>query len=136
MTTRYASTPVGEGHGHGHAHGHRDAHAEGYGPSEHGSVLVDIGGDVGALVILTPPDLHGTEIELSPVDHGDRRTHVAVRERRGPGATLHAAVFPSLAAGVYTVWDPASRPVTQVTVTGGQVAQLSWPATSPTPARA
>ncbi|QMU73828.1 phospholipase [Streptacidiphilus sp. P02-A3a] len=92
-----------------------------------GSVLVDIGGDIGALVVLTPPDLHGAEIELSPVDQEEVRTHVAVRERRGPGATRYAAVFPSLAAGDYTVWDPASRPVTRVTVNGGQVAQLTWP---------
>jgi len=121
MTTRHASTPVG------HPHGHSHPHAETYGPSQDGSVLVDIGGDVGALVILTPPDLHGTEIELSPADNGEVRTHVAVRERRGPGATMHAAVFPSLAAGTYTIWGPTSRPIAQVTVTGGQVAQFTWP---------
>ena len=121
MTTRHASTPVGHPHGHGHPH------AGAYGPSQDGSVMIDIGGDVGALVIHTPPDLNGTEIELSPADAEEVRTHVAVRERHGPGATLHAAVFPSLAAGTYTVWDPTSRPIAQVTVTGGQVTQFTWP---------
>jgi len=121
MSAHHASTPVG------HAHAHSHPHAETYGPSQDGSVMVDVGGDVGALVILTPPDLHGAEIELSPADSEEVRTHVAVRERLGPGATMHAAVFPSLAAGSYTIWDPASRPIAQVTVTGGQVAQFSWP---------
>ena len=119
MTTHHASTPAG------HTHGHT------YGPSHDGSVLVDIGGDIGALVILTPPDLHGTEIELSPVDRDEATTHVAVRERHGTGATLHAAVFPSLVAGTYTVWDPTSRPIAQVTITGGQVAQFTWPTPDP-----
>ena len=125
MTTHHASTPIG--HTPGHTHG------ETYGPSHDGSVLVDIGGDIGALIILTPPDLNGTEIELSPVDNGEIRTHVAVRERHGPEATLHAAVFPSLTAGTYTVWDRASRPLARVTVTGGQVAQFTWPTGHPVP---
>ncbi|QMU77198.1 phospholipase [Streptacidiphilus sp. PB12-B1b] len=99
------------------------------------SVLVDIGGDVGALVILTPPDLTGTEIALSPVDDGAARTHAAVQERSGPGAAMHAAVFPSLAAGAYTVWDALS-PIVQVTITGGQVTRVLWPALRPTPAPA
>lgn len=122
MTAGHASAPVGHPpHGHGHPH------PEVYGPSRDGSVMIDIGGDVGALVIQTPPDLHGTEIELSPADAEEVRTHVAVRERRGPGATRYAAVFPSLTAGDYTVWDAGSRPVARVTVVGGQVTQFSWP---------
>ncbi|MHA6758349.1 hypothetical protein [Streptacidiphilus sp. PAMC 29251] len=91
--------------------------------------MVDIGGDVGALVIHTPDSLHGAELELSPVDNGATRTHVAVRERRGPGPVKYAAIFPSLTAGTYTLWRPDGDggPAARVTVTGGEVTQLSWP---------
>ncbi len=46
-----------------------------------GSVLLDIGGDVGALVVAMPPSMVGTEIEIGPVgghrhghDHGHAMT--------------------------------------------------------------
>ena len=125
------------GHGTAHAHGHGHSHVAGsshtggevYGPSHQGSVMVDIGGDVGALVIHTPPGLLGTEVELSPVDDGSARTHVAVRERRGRGPVQYAAVFPSLTAGAYNIWHPAEHrhPVARVVVTGGDVADFTWP---------
>ncbi|MHA6761293.1 hypothetical protein [Streptacidiphilus sp. PAMC 29251] len=123
-------------HGHLHADGHShvagSSHASGevYGPSHQGSVMVDIGGDVGALVIHTPADLLGTEVELSPVDDGTVRTHVAVRERRGSGPVQYAAVFPSLTAGAYNIWHPAEdrHPVARVVVTGGDVTNFTWPA--------
>ncbi|GAB3799282.1 hypothetical protein GCM10027605_12510 [Micromonospora zhanjiangensis] len=42
-------------------------------PSYTGTVVLDIGGDTGALVIHTGPELLGAEIEVSPVDRGVRR---------------------------------------------------------------
>jgi hypothetical protein len=38
-----------------------------------GMVVLDIGGDVGALVVSTPPSLDGREIEICPAGH--RSTH-------------------------------------------------------------
>ncbi len=112
------------------------------GPSYDGSVMLDIGGDIGALILLTPADLHLAEIEISPVgderahepahSHGDHthahphRTHVAVRERRGPSGTRYAAIYPSLRAGDYTLWGLDGRPRDTVRITGGEVAQLDW----------
>ena len=100
-----------------------------YGPSHQGSVMVDIGGDVGALIVHTPATLLGAEIELSHVDDADTRTHVAVRERRGPGPVQYAAVFPSLTAGTYTLWHPDRHgsPAAQVTVNGAEVTRFTWP---------
>lgn len=98
-----------------------------WGPTDDGTVVLDVGGDVGALVVTTDEGWVGTEIELSPVGAEGRRRHVAVRERRGAGRSRFAAVFPALAAGDYVVWDKADRPVGRVTVVGGQVAHLSWP---------
>ena len=60
------------------------------------SLVLDIGGDVGALVITTGPDLAEEEIEISPgVDPTERREHNVVHARRDRDAVMaYAAVFP------------------------------------------
>ena len=125
--------------GHSHPHTHSDAHTHSpdgaavaeqqyLGPSNEGSVMLDIGGDIGALVLITPPELLGAEIEVSRIDAeaGARREHVAIRERRSPGGTRFAGIYPSLRAGEYTVWGVDGQPADRVTVEGGRVAQLDW----------
>lgn len=97
-----------------------------WGPTDDGAVVLDVGGDVGALVVTTGEGWVGAEIELSPVGAEHGRLHVAVRERRGTGRSRFAAVFPALDAGDYVVWGRSERPVATVTVVGGQVAQLAW----------
>lgn len=91
-----------------------------------GAVVVDIGGDVGALVLLTGGDLAGAEVEVSPADRPDRRTHVAVLARPTRDTVRHAAVFPALPAGSYLLWPPGSeaRPLGPVSVVGGHVTEV------------
>jgi hypothetical protein len=96
------------------------------GPTERGSVVLDIGGDIGSLMILTSSELAGAEIEISPVGHDDARTHIAIRERNAPGGTRWAGIFPGLTAGQYTVWDLTGSAASTVEVIGGQVSQLDW----------
>lgn len=100
------------------------------GPTNDGSVMVDIGGDMGALIIITPPELVRHEIEISSVDpDGKQRVHVAVRERLGRGRPpRYAAVFPSLKAGDYTVWQQkgGDEPASTVTIVGGEVTETAW----------
>lgn len=117
----------GHRHAHGHPHGHSHAHAEpaSYGPSGPGAVMVDIGPGVGALIIETPAALHGAEIEISPLG-SPARTHVAVRGRLGAGAAHYAAIYPSLPAGRYTVWNPEGVARCQVEITGATVTRLTW----------
>src|SRR5258706_14597936 len=83
-------------------------------PSSSGSVVLDLGPDIGALVLHTPPELDGSEIEISRLagDAARGRTHSRVRPRHTPGGVQYAAVYPGLAAGDYVVWrDPTtSRP--------------------------
>ena len=93
------------------------------GPSEEGSVVVDIGGDVGAAIVSTPASLVGSEIEIRRCHTTWDGTHVAVRERQVAGGVMHAAFFPGLAYGTYEVRlrGDAVGPVTAFTVEGGRV---------------
>lgn len=89
-------------------------------------VVLDIGGDAGSLVIYTPPELCAKEIELVLKDDPARRTHVDVAERRLNGRAIYAAVYPPVPAGDYTVWVDYTSLVGEVTIVGGEVAQLDW----------
>jgi hypothetical protein len=98
------------------------------GPSGSGSVVLELGPGVGALVLHTPPELDGREIEISPPGGPTvRRTHSRVRPRTTDGGTQYAAVYPQLAAGTYTVWDGTVTPVATVSIHGGQVTTAWWP---------
>ena len=98
------------------------------GPSGPGTVIMELGADVGALILYTPADLDGEEIEISrDGDPGSRRTHSRVRPRHMPGETRYAAVYPGLPAGRYTVWRDERSPAATVTVAGGQVSSCDWP---------
>ena len=37
-----------------------------YGPTGAGTVVLDVGGEIGALILHTPPELAGAEIEIGP----------------------------------------------------------------------
>jgi hypothetical protein len=105
-----------------------------YGPTTAGTVLLDLGAGTGALVLYTPSDLLGAEIEISPGTPieispgtpGAVRTHAAVRARPTPSGTRYAAVYEGLAAGAYTIWRDHDTAAGQVTITGGQVTSHHW----------
>ncbi|WP_410791795.1 hypothetical protein [Kribbella sp. C-35] len=87
------------------------------------SVLLDIGGDVGALVIEMPAALEGEEIELRGLHQ-----HVAVVPRSVPdGQVIHSAVFFEVPRGSYELYVRPSGPVQlTVDVTGGAVTYAKW----------
>ena len=91
-------------------------------PSWDGSVVLDIGGEIGSLLLRTPPTMNGVEIDLIPEDEGLLHTHSAVRERRLLGGVAYAAVYPSLKAGRYTVAGSGQT----VTIVGGQVTETEY----------
>ena len=98
------------------------------GPSVAGSVVLNVGGSIGALVIYTTAEHNGREIEISGQGApAARRTHSQVRERRAGRSRQHAAVYPGLAAGDYTIWADATIPAGVVTISGGQVTSYHWP---------
>jgi len=98
------------------------------GPSGPGTVVLELGAGVGALVLYTPAELDGREIEISRDDQGARRTHSQVRPRHMTAGTRYAAVYPDLAAGPYTIWADEQDPAGRVVITGGGITNWSWPA--------
>ena len=108
-------------HEHGHTH-----HL--YGPSSTASVVLDIGGSIGALILNADAARLGEEIEISRVTpEGEPpapRTHSMVRERRTDPPS-YDAVYPDLHAGDYTIWADPTTPAGGITITGGQISRFT-----------
>lgn len=83
--------------------------------------VLDIGENIGALVIYTREEFHGKEIEVSLKGNDAKRIHTAVWERRVNGRTVFAGIYPSLPAGDYIIW---TNPSSEVSILGGQVAEV------------
>jgi hypothetical protein len=98
-------------------------------PSGPGSVVLDIGGEVGAAAIYVSPTLADVEIEIRSVFDDWAGVHVAVRERALANGTIWAALFPALVEGRYEIrvrhGEPCA-PTGEVSVIGGQVTTLEW----------
>jgi hypothetical protein len=89
-------------------------------------VVLEIGGELGALVVYTDPGLHGKEIEISRSGEDDRRSHKDVLERWRGTVPAFAAVFDRIAEGTYTLWvDDAAR-ARDIAIRGGSVTELDW----------
>ena len=100
-----------------------------------GAVLLDIGGDVGALVVEMPREMLGVEIEIRPAGapaasrHGHaHHPHVAVVDRQTPAGPMPSLVFGEVQAGTYHLCDKGgTEALATVTVRGSEVTQLTWP---------
>ncbi len=111
-----------------------------------GPVLLDIGGDVGAVVVHLAAHWEGAEVEyeredgsplgtdahththahLHPHEHrpeSGHRPHVAVVGRPAAGGVAYTAVLPDLVAGRYRLTLPDGSPL-DVEVVGGAVTEL------------
>jgi hypothetical protein len=117
-----------------------------------GAVLLDIGGEVGALVVTMPASMVGAEVEIRPLrgaagsgahhghhhgdhhgehHHGDHEhlAHVAVVARPVAGGEVPSLVFPELPDGGYELFakgQPAAVSL-RVDVVGGEVTVTDWP---------
>ena len=85
-------------------------------------VVLNIGENVGALVLYTDAARHGQEIDVSPLGSNARRVHSAVLERSVNGRTVYVAVYPELDEGDYTVCCEGSP---KFTITAGRVAEVN-----------
>lgn len=119
-----------------------------------GAVLLDVGDDVGALVVTMPASMEGAEVEIRPFAPGHRHgedqghdspggghanhhqhssagghhPHVAVVNRPVRDRHVPSLVFPELVEGRYELCDKGSQDVRlTVDVRGGEVTTATWP---------
>jgi ribulose-5-phosphate 4-epimerase/fuculose-1-phosphate aldolase len=125
--------------GHSHTHPHRHNHGEvvePYAARRHPeAVVLDIGNDLGALIVHTDAGLVGVEVEISATGSDGERSHKEVLEREIEGRPAYTAVFDKVRAGSYTLWVHDIAREHGVVVIGGTVAELDWSRTSPSSRR-
>lgn len=102
-------------------------------PHEHHSarkhpefVVLEIGAGLGALIVQTDPDMHGVEVEISPAEDDDRRSHKEVLERLAGAGPAFTAVFDALPVGRYTLWVGGIARTRGVAIGDGKIAELDW----------
>lgn len=110
-----------EHHHHDHTHPGGAVHEAGQPPSG-GPVVLDIGQDVGALIVQLDPDLVGTELHVRQPGH-EHTTHTGVWERELGQHRAVVAIFPALTEGPYAILDGNGGPVCDVTIVGGHVTE-------------
>ncbi len=86
--------------------------------------VLDIGGDVGAMVVYLDGMTDTGELEACPVGRLDEHFHTGVHPRDMGGGTVMVAVFPAVVGGSYHILDHADVPVALVHVRGGEVAEV------------
>ncbi len=116
--------------------------------------MLDIGGDVGALVVTMPAAMEGREVEIRPTtsrrrgdghshdmhdphdghaheghDHDEgHHPHVAVVSRPVQDTYVASLVFPELVEGRYELYEKGTHDVClTVDIRGGRVATARWP---------
>ena len=112
-------------HPHDHAHPHTHDHASAHRPHEE-AVVLELGEELGALVVYTDRSLLHEEIEISPAGADGDRSHKDVLERVVGGRSLYAAVFDNVPHGTYTLWHRGTAVSRGATVAGGTIAELDW----------
>lgn len=88
--------------------------------------VLDIGEEVGALIIHCRPELRGRQIDLSPRTRLWQRTHTDVLERRIGRNQVFAALFFALPVDEYVIWGGRAEPIGEVAIIGGQVTEINW----------
>ena len=104
---------------HAHQHAWRDPHAA-PGPAS----VLDIGGDVGAIIVRLPDDTPSGELMACRRGHPTEHFHTGVYLRALEDGDGWAAVFPEVIAGEYSLLTDDGVEHTPFEVSGGQVTSL------------
>ncbi|HWM21585.1 MAG TPA: hypothetical protein VNO51_17970 [Ilumatobacteraceae bacterium] len=132
MHTHADGTSHHDHHDHGHE-GH-DGHAPVvHSPKINGTVnhavrggppVLDIGGDIGAMVVRMDAASAGSELFLRSEHEPPIDVHTGVWTRPHGTEMLTAAVFPELLAGRYWVLDSDGHEVRPVVIVGGELTEI------------
>jgi hypothetical protein len=111
-----------------HHHDHGDHHHHHHEAAEVRArpVVLDLGGDLGALVVRTDSALLGVEVEISPSADDGHRQHKEVLQRTLGPAIATVLVYDRLPEGEYTLWVGGAARSRGVRVEGGRVTELDW----------
>ena len=88
--------------------------------------VLDIGGDIGALILYTDAHDQGREIEVSAIGSDNERVHTAIHQRLVSGQVVFAGIFPQLREGAYRIWVDRPELADRVTIVGGRVSEVDW----------
>jgi hypothetical protein len=112
--------------GHAHPHGRPHPHGHHHAAPAGAAAVLDIGGDVGALIVHLDPARAGSELFVRPAGQRHAKTtHTGVWTRRAGGHEVTVAVFAELHAGDYDILDAGGGAVCTVRVAGGEVTELA-----------
>lgn len=91
-----------------------------------GSVVLDVGENIGAAVVTAPPSLEGHEVEIRAANAAWDGNHVAFRLRETGEGLINAAVFPQLVQGGWEIRlrSPGDSSIVSLVVVGGQVTKV------------
>lgn len=90
-------------------------------------VVLDVGGDIGALIVQADAADHDLQIEICRSgEEAGKREHQHILERPVNGRTTYAAVFYSLPQGSYTLLTDDAIRETEVVIRGGSVTTIDW----------
>ena len=85
---------------------------------------MDIGGDIGGLIIRLNESMEGTELPIEFTEDPQRDIHTGVWRRSLGGQSVVVAVYPELRMGRYLIHAGKDHGAAQVEITGGQVTEL------------
>jgi hypothetical protein len=114
---------------HAHAHEHPDdltdclsEASSTHGIPKGGPVLLDIGDDIGALIVRLNDDRVGDELYA---EHATgRHLHTGIWPRRLGGHDVVVAVFPELTVGRWSLVGPQGTSIATADIVGGEVREL------------
>jgi hypothetical protein len=95
-----------------------------------GAVVLDIGGDIGALIVSMPSRMKGIEVEIRPLGHPvtTPAPHVAVTGRPASTGVQYTLVFPEVHDGTYQLSERHHDTFALTArVEGGAVTYANWP---------
>ena len=100
-------------------------------PAGSGGVVLELGEDVGAVVLTAAATYEGAEVEFRPAGGAWTGRHVAFHRRELPGRSIVAAVLPGLTQGSWEARligrQPTDGDPMRFEVVGGRVTTCAGP---------